>query len=197
MIRYFDEDVRIVKEDLLAMPVCDIANAPKLFAAVISVFIDHETPWKNVIDFPSDSANVMIGKSNSVSRRAKEQNHSVYCLPCVSHLCHLVAKAAVKATPKPVEDMLVDNFYYFNGSVKRKQEYQQWCNADVLTLIEHIETSWFSLHQAAEKCSNQWEPLYANFNSSPEVEKSGKVQGDAEYLRDVKMKLFFLFLKYG
>uniref|UniRef100_H2ZVY8 DUF4371 domain-containing protein n=1 Tax=Latimeria chalumnae TaxID=7897 RepID=H2ZVY8_LATCH len=138
----------------------------------------------------SDSANVMIGKNNSVLSWIKQQSSSVYSLPCVSHIVHLAAKDAVKAISKPAEDLLVDVFYYFNGSAN-------WCDADELQLIKHGGTRWLSLHQAVARCNNQWEPLKAYFGSNNETEKPGRVQCIYTYIQDEEMHLYFLFLEHG
>uniref|UniRef100_H2ZYZ6 Uncharacterized protein n=1 Tax=Latimeria chalumnae TaxID=7897 RepID=H2ZYZ6_LATCH len=142
----------------------------------------------------SDSASVMIGKNNSVLSWIKQQSNSVYSLPCVFHISHLAAKDAVKAIPKPVEDLLVDIFYYFTGSAK---QYQQWCDADELQLIKHGGTRWLSLCQAVAGYNNQWEPLKAYFGSSSQIEHPGRVQRINTYMQDEEMHLYFLFLEHG
>uniref|UniRef100_H2ZYZ5 HAT C-terminal dimerisation domain-containing protein n=1 Tax=Latimeria chalumnae TaxID=7897 RepID=H2ZYZ5_LATCH len=196
MIRYFHQILKVVKTDLLSMLTCNTANADNLFSAINSVFVAHHIPWENVISFSSDSASVMIGKNNSVLSWIKQQSNSVYSLPCVFHISHLAAKDAVKAIPKPVEDLLVDIFYYFTGSAKY-QQYQQWCDADELQLIKHGGTRWLSLCQAVAGYNNQWEPLKAYFGSSSQIEHPGRVQRINTYMQDEEMHLYFLFLEHG
>uniref|UniRef100_H2ZYZ4 Uncharacterized protein n=1 Tax=Latimeria chalumnae TaxID=7897 RepID=H2ZYZ4_LATCH len=195
MIRYFHQILKVVKTDLLSMLTCNTANADNLFSAINSVFVAHHIPWENVISFSSDSASVMIGKNNSVLSWIKQQSNSVYSLPCVFHISHLAAKDAVKAIPKPVEDLLVDIFYYFTGS--DYQQYQQWCDADELQLIKHGGTRWLSLCQAVAGYNNQWEPLKAYFGSSSQIEHPGRVQRINTYMQDEEMHLYFLFLEHG
>ena len=70
-------------------------------------------PWGNVVGFSSDTANVMVGKNNSVLSRLHEATHGkVYDLGCVSHLANLCANNLVKTLPVPVEDIIVDTFYF-------------------------------------------------------------------------------------
>lgn len=66
--------------------------------------------------FSSDTANVMVGKDNSVlSRVRKATKGRVYDLGCVSHLANLCANALVKALPVNVDEILIDTFYFFHG----------------------------------------------------------------------------------
>jgi len=68
---------------------------------------------KNVVAFISDNCNTMVGKRNSVVTKIKEKNSAVFDIGCVCHLANLCTVAGIKALPVPVEDILVEVFYYF------------------------------------------------------------------------------------
>ena len=55
----------------LDMPVCNAGNAASLFELLDGVLESKAIPWCNVVGFESDTANVMIGKHNSVLSRVK------------------------------------------------------------------------------------------------------------------------------
>lgn len=79
------------------------------------LFREANIPWSSIKGYSSDTANVMIGKKNSVlSRVRKATNDNVFDFGCVSHLASLCANALVKALPVPVEDILVDTYYFFH-----------------------------------------------------------------------------------
>lgn len=70
----------------------------------------------------SDNANVMIAKKNSVQSRIQEQNPNVYNLGCICHLANLCAQAGIKTFPVPIEDLLVDTYFFnFHHIAKRKE----------------------------------------------------------------------------
>ena len=62
------------------MPVCNIATAEKLFDALDIVMEEHEISWDNVVDFASDTANVMVGLHNSVLSRVRAKLLQVFSL---------------------------------------------------------------------------------------------------------------------
>ena len=73
-------------------------------------------PWGNVIGFSSNTANVMVGKNNSVLSRVREATHgNVHDLGCVSHLANLCTNCLVKTLPVPVEDIIVDTSWQFEA----------------------------------------------------------------------------------
>ena len=100
-------------------------------------------PWSNVVGFESDTANVMVGKLNSVLSRVKEKQPNVFTLGCVCHLANLCLLAGVKVLPIDIDDFFVDLFYYFDKSAKRKEElkeFQSFTGTAELKIIKHCKT---------------------------------------------------------
>ena len=65
--------------------------------------------------FSSDKASVMVGCNNSVlSRIRKATDNKVFDLGCVSHIASLAASQMVKALHLPIEDLLIDTYYFFH-----------------------------------------------------------------------------------
>ena len=85
------------------MPICNIGTAQSTFDQLDAIFEAQGIPWKNVVAFISDNCNTMVGKKIS----------AVFDIGCVYHLANLCTVAGVKASPVPVEDLLVDVFYHF------------------------------------------------------------------------------------
>ena len=49
---------------------------------------------------------------------------------------------------------MVDNFYYFDKSSKRKSGYAQFCyfcDTEYRKLLKHVSTRWLSLEQAIDR----------------------------------------------
>ena len=93
--------------------------------------------------FESETANVMIGKHNSVLSRVREKQPHVYSQGCVCHLANLALLAGVKALPVDVDD-----FYYFQKSTKRKEDlhqFQLFTDTKQLKILKHCKTRRLSL----------------------------------------------------
>ena len=76
-------------------------------------------PWGNVVGFSSDTANVMVGKNNSVLSHVREATHgNVHDLGCVSHhMANLCANNLVKTV------ILITTVIEWPGRMKRVQTY--------------------------------------------------------------------------
>ena len=73
-------------------------------------------PWANVKGYGADNCNVMLGKRNSVLSRVREKTDGrVFDLGCVCHIVNLCVGAAVKSLTLPIDDLLIDIFYFFNS----------------------------------------------------------------------------------
>ena len=123
MVRYWDEAACKVVTRFLDMPVCNISNSETLFNALDNVLTKRSIPWKNVVGIASDSANVMIGKRNSVLSRVLQQQPDVFSMACVCHLAALSAAAGLKVMPFSVDQLQVDIYHHFKHSSKRCQEF--------------------------------------------------------------------------
>ena len=64
-------------------------------------------PWDNLIGFASDTANVMVGKHNSVLSRILDKQSKVFRLGCVCHLAALCATAGLKQLPVSIDIFLL------------------------------------------------------------------------------------------
>ena len=78
---------------------------------------------QSIIGFTSDTANVMVGKRNSVLSRFI--NKQPFSLGCLYHLAALYASAAMKKLSLSVDNLLIDIFYHFKHSAKRYHEFSE------------------------------------------------------------------------
>ena len=154
LIRLWDDLLGKPVTRFLDMPVCNIGTANILFEAIERALDERNIPWSNVVGFESDTANVMIGKHNSVLSCIKLKQPDVFSQGCVCHLSNLCLLAGVKILPIDIDDFFVDLFYYFDKSSKRKEElreFQEFTGTKDLKIIKHCKTRWLSL-QKAVKC---------------------------------------------
>ena len=83
-------------------------------------------------------------------------------------------KAAEKfqsATKFDAEDMLIDLFYWFDKSIKRKNElfeFCSFCDMQYKDVVKHISTRWLSLEFAVERALKQYKGLRSYIFSNAE-----------------------------
>ena len=64
--------------------------------------------------------------------------------------------------------MMVDTFYYFDKSTKRKNglsEYCTFCDVEFRQIIKHVSTRWLSLEAAVSRTLRQYPALRSYFVS--------------------------------
>lgn len=106
-------------------------------------------------------------------------------------------KAAVKAIPIKVDNLLVKIYYHFHHSVKRVTtlyEYAEFCSTEFKAIVKHCETRWLSLGRAIQRTLHMWEYLYSYFCSHKDVEKAGKVRTIYKVMSNPLMKPWLFFL---
>ena len=182
------------------MPICNHATGENLCNKCIeNVLQSRNIPWCNMIAFNSDTANVMFGKKNSVVSRLKQVQPFLIDLGCICHLQNLCVAAAVKSLPVNIDDLLVDIFYQFHYSVKRKavfREYQEFCGTQMQCILKHATTRWLSLQRCIHRTISQWLALKSYFLSHEDVEKAGHVKRIASSLKSTEVLLYMHFLDF-
>ena len=106
-----------------------------------------DIPWSNCIALGSDNASVMTWNKKGVIAFMEKEQPSIYLSGCSLHQVHIAAKKAAECLP-PVDDILVDIYYYFNKSDKRKSEFkemQELCDLEQRRMIKHVCTRWLSI----------------------------------------------------
>lgn len=165
LVRIFDTALGEVKTRFLDMPSCNQTTAQNLFECIKSALQCRKIPWIIVIQPTSCSE-----KNNSVVSRPKQVQPALIDLGCICHLESLCTVAAVKSLPINVEDLLIDIFYHFHYSVKRKEsfrEYQEFCGAPMQRILKHAATRWLSLHKCIHRTICQWPALHEVLFSEP------------------------------
>lgn len=91
---------------------------------------------------------------------------------CPCHIAHNAASHAADflrdETGFDVEEFLIDIFFWFEKSTKRKcslQEYCCFCDTDYRKIIKHVSTRWLSLLTAVERVLKQYMSLNSYFLS--------------------------------
>ncbi len=95
------------------------------------------------------------------------------------------------------EELLIDIYYYFEKSSKRREDlkqFQDFCDVAQQRVQKHCPTRWLSLGKGLDNLFNQWPALSSYFESCSENQKSRNIQ---KRLTDPTMKLYACFLHNG
>lgn len=74
----------------------------------------------------------------------------------------------LQATKFDLEELMIDTYYYFDKSTKRKSglaEYCTFCDTQYRKILKHVSTRWLSLEQAVERVLRQYPGLRSYFLS--------------------------------
>ena len=102
-----------------------------LLSAVDKAFANNGIPWDKCISLGVDNTSVNIGKHHSLITKAREKNDEIILMGCPCHMAHNAARHATKAFEKFVifnaEELLVDLYFHFDYSSKRKKNLKLFC----------------------------------------------------------------------
>ncbi len=68
---------------------------------------------------------------------------------------------------------MIDTYYYFDKSTKRKNglsDYYSFCNVEFRQILKHINTRWLSLESAVSRVLSQYPGLVSYFISERKFE---------------------------
>ena len=83
LVRLWDDELGKPVTRFLNMPVCNIGRGEVIFNYIAASLEERGLSWSTVVGLESDTANVMVGKHNSVLSRVKEKNPNIYSQGCV------------------------------------------------------------------------------------------------------------------
>lgn len=75
----------------------------------------------------------------------------------------------MQVTHFDVEEMVIDIYYFFDKSTKRKSEladYCSFCNTTFRQVLKHVSTRWLSLEVAITRTLQQYRALKSYFLSN-------------------------------
>ena len=118
---------------------------------------------------------ILVGGTQS--KRVLHENPSTYFVGCPCHMVHNTATKAAESfeaeTGFDVEDLLVDLYYWFDKSTKRKNgllEFCEFCDVKYREVIKHVSTCWLSLEYAVDRTLQQYPALRSYLISSHETQ---------------------------
>ena len=119
---------------------------------------------------------------------------------CPCHLVHNIACKASEAfcdTSKfSLEDMCVDNYYYFDKSTKRKSllvEFADFLDVEYRQVIKYVNTRWLSLETAVRRNLDMYPALKSYFRSN--TESNPRFKRLKQQFADPMVEVYHLFFQ--
>lgn len=166
VVTYFNRETSMVENNVLCMPELNgDATGRNIGNLIVENLNVRNIPLENCIALGCDNANVMIGKKNGVAAVLTEAHKEIIVMGCLCHLIDLATGRGINSLPVSVDELLVDVFYYFKKSSKRKETLKalQEVHGDVKKVLKHVETRWLSMGRCLDRILEQWEPLLKFF----------------------------------
>ena len=132
LVRLFDNDLGYVNVQLLDMCCSKSGTADILFEKIYNALRSNEIDWPSRVGLCLDDTSVNLGQYNSTKTRVQEVNNLISIDRCPCHIVHNTANEGTEMfmleSGFDIEDMLVDIFYWFEKSSKRKVKYKEFCS---------------------------------------------------------------------
>lgn len=181
-VRIFDINQHKVVCKFLDMCLSKESTADGIFSCIESALNKHSIPWTNCLGFGVDNTSVNVGKHNSIKTRALGKNTHIYFMGCPCHMAHNAAKHASDAFCRclpsfDVEDFLVDVFFWFDYSSKRKNAYAEFCDfvdLEYRRILKFMSVRWLGLSTCLDRVFLQYPALRSYFLSAPDSDRSSK-----------------------
>ena len=131
-------------------------------------------PWDMCTSVGVDNTSVNIAVRDSLKTRVLKRNLAISFNGCACHILHNAAQRAAGFTGAcwfDVEELVVNLFYWFDKSTRRKNELQSYCtfcDQEYRAIIKHVSTCWLSLVLAIERSLKQFPSLKSYFLSENE-----------------------------
>jgi hypothetical protein len=147
----------------------DASKAECIFKVVQTKMEEDHIAWSQAVNLSVDKMSLSL---ISFASRCKSKNADIYVLGCPCHLAHIAASNAndafVEICGINIEDLLIDLYYWFEKSTKRKGvlvEYMEFCDQDCMKVLKHSSTRWLSLERCVERCLKKYAGLKSYFLS--------------------------------
>ena len=176
------------------------ATAASIFKKMDDVLKENGISWSNCVGVFVDNTSVNLGKRNSIMTRVLQNNTAVYFTGCPCHIMHNTCMKAAETftqnTRFDVEDMMIDIFYHFDKSTKRKAElaeYCEFCNVEFRQVLKHVSTRWLSLELVVTWTLQQYPALKSYFLSQSDGNSNARVDRLKAVYSEPMSEVYLLF----
>ena len=136
--QHVDKDSRLIATSLLDMPnINNGSTAQQMYDVCNEVKEAFSLDWDNCIKYSSDNTNSMIGQHNFLLQKIQKRFLTLVALAIKYIFC---AGKGGKEFPVNIEGFVIDIYYHFHRSAKRKSQLREFMNHDMnATELEFLE----------------------------------------------------------
>ena len=153
------------------------STAVAIFSSINNAFVKNGVSWAHCVSLGVDNTSVNIGKLNSLIVKARKMNENIILMGCPCHMAHNTAGKAEKEFEKYVdfnaEQFLVDLYFHFDYSSKRKNllvEFCDFCGQEFHKILKFLSVCWLGLSTCLER-TLKMNPSLQSYFLSQEPEK--------------------------
>ena len=143
----------------------------------------YEIPWSNCIAFGVHNTSVNVGRHKSLTVEARKKNEHFVLMGFSCHIAHNTARKSTKTfcnhLPEhfDVEELLVDIYFHFNHSPKRKNllaEFNSFSDQNYCKIIKAHSVRWLGLSTSVGNTLKLYLSLKSYFLSQNPEMKDGE-----------------------
>ena len=135
------------------------STAVGIFAAINNVLVKNDITWDKCVSLGVDNTSVNVGRHNSLNVEASKKNEDIILMGWLCHIAHNTASKATNSFVKvannfDVEQFLVDVYFHFDYSSKRKNllaEFCEFCDQQYCKIIKFHSVHWLGLSTCIER----------------------------------------------
>ena len=156
-----------------------------IFSSIDNAMSKSNVPWENCIALGVDNTSVNVGRHNSLIVEARKKNEHIILMGCPCHIAHNTARKSTKKfcnslnNSFDVEELLVDIYFHFDYSSKRKNlfvEFCSFCDQDYSKIIKFHSVRWLGLSTCIERTLKLFPSLKSYFLSQKSEIRDGEKQ---------------------
>ena len=188
-VRIFDQVSGTVCTRFLDMCMSSEANAEAIFSKMEAALAKHGISWDNCVGISLDNTSAWVAITLSRLEFSMQTQQFTLWDVLVTLFITLLGKLIVhlkryslsnvykfiyiiilyvKVSKFNVEEMVIDLYYWFDKSTKRKanlQRYCVFCDTNYRDIIKHVSTRWLSLEKAINCTLQQYKALRSYYIS--------------------------------
>ena len=146
LLRHVDKDSGLIATSLLAISnINSGSTAEQMHNVCNEVSEAFSLDWDNCVTFSADNTKSMVGQHNTLLQkiRSAQGDQKIFDVGCPCHLTRFYAGKGAKEVSVSVEDFVIDIYYHFRRSTKRKNQlrhFMNFNNNEVRKIISHVST---------------------------------------------------------
>ena len=170
MVKYYDEELKVIQIKFLDLKKCNKSNADNLTRVVVECFEEHNLKWDNLIQIMSDSCSIMRGIHKGVVSQLKNKyaKHVIDIGGCslhhVSNACEHGLKELFRyeALESFVQD--ASSFFSFHVEYAEKlQDLQKALDINEHKILKYCSVRFLSIYPVVNRILEQFQALEKMF----------------------------------